>query len=50
VPAKRVDVEFFLTNLGVIFVKKNSNVFKLGLQSVGRFHQMGACKAAKKVR
>jgi hypothetical protein len=32
----------------VIFIKKNSNVFKLGPQNVGRFHQMGACQAAEK--
>ena len=30
------------------FYEKNSNVFKLGPQSVGRFHQMGACQAAEK--
>jgi hypothetical protein len=45
----------FLTNfvwnqmsMGVIFMKKNSNVFKLGPQSVGRFHQKGTCQAAEK--
>jgi hypothetical protein len=30
------------------FCEKNSKVFKLGPQSVGRFHQMGACQAAEK--
>jgi hypothetical protein len=30
------------------FYEKNSNFFKLGSQSVGRFHQMGTCQAAKK--
>jgi hypothetical protein len=30
------------------FYEKNSNVFKLGPQSVGRFHQIGACQAAEK--
>jgi hypothetical protein len=27
------------------FYENNSNVFKLGPQSVGRFHQKGACQA-----
>ena len=30
------------------FYEKNSNVFKLGPQSVGRFHQTGVCQAAEK--
>ncbi len=34
--------------MGGHFYEKNSNVFKLGPQSVGRFHQMGACQAAQK--
>jgi hypothetical protein len=45
----------FLTNFvsesnfnGGHFYEKNSNVFKLGSQSVGRFPQMGACQAAEK--
>jgi hypothetical protein len=43
--------DFFLLNkYNKSFYEKNSNVFKLGPQSVGRFHQMGACQAAKKVR
>jgi hypothetical protein len=32
----------------VHFYDKNSHVFKLGPQSVGRFHQIGACQAVKK--
>jgi hypothetical protein len=34
--------------MGAIFMKKIQFFFKLGPQSVGRFHQMVACQAAKK--
>jgi hypothetical protein len=30
------------------FYEKKSNVFRLGPQSVGCFHQMGACQVAEK--